>query len=642
MGSGGNAFSVVGGVTGTKVSVKKGDLAMPAVDLKKSYDLSVDLAAQVATLKSFGLQAVQGGREILRGSLAQPMQIGWSANAGALPDAKMELTVSDLRLQDWSALVGAPVQGSVQAKASFGVQGGGKDLGFAVASTLSGISGQFGSNAVKNLGLQATLDGAVAGFAEPAKRRLTVNSKVSDLGGEAAVVKFERYGLEAKADLGLPEGAVALNDIQVRLREGTTDGGSVGLKGRWDLVAGGGDLNLTARGVNEAGLRPFLQAALGNKQLRSVQLSADLGTKIDPKGESSVKASAVVTNLVVRDPSGAVPETPLYVGVNLDGSGTAQKLTLRNAGLKLSPTVRAKNEVNLTGDLDFAKADALKGGFKLTAEALDVTPYYDLFAGGTAPATESKPAPTTTPPPAGPQKEPDPIKLPVELLTFDAQIGKFFLREVAAENFVASVKIQSTRIEVQPLQLALNGAPIKASTKLNLGVPGYEYDFNLSAVAIPVKPFANSFVPSLKDRIEGSIHAGADVKGAGTTGVNLKKSLQGALNFAVTNANLKLAVSGQKPGILSMLTSVLATALNIRELKDKPIMEIQAGAKMGGGKIDLVDTRARSASLEITSTGSIPIADDLMQSPLGFPVNVSLSRELAEKAKLVPANTPTN
>ncbi len=642
MGSSGNVITVAGSVTGSQVSVKSGEMVMPVLELKTSYDLAVDLAAQTATLKSFALNSSQGGREILRGSLSQPMQVSWSATAGALPDARMQLAVTDLRLQDWSALAGAPMQGTVRAMADLGVQGGGKDLGFAITAALAEMSGTFASNVVKNLGLQAKVDGSFTAFADATRRRLVLDASVTELGGDAAMLKFSRYGMEAKVDLGLPEGAVTMNDIQVRLREGTSEGGQVGLKGKWDLVKGGGELNLSAQGVNEFGLRPFLQAALGDKQLRSVLLSAELGTRIDPNGGSSIKASATVTNLVVRDPAGAVPEYPLAVGLNVDASGTKEKLTLRQAGLKLTPTVRAKNEVGLTGDLDFSKADALKGAFKLTAESLDVTPYYDLFAGGSPTVTPpSTPAPT--PAPSGPQTEPDAVKLPVELLTFDVRVGKFFLREVAAENFVMAVKIQGSRIDIEPLQLALNGAPIKGGMKLNLGVVGYEYDFKLSADGVPVKPFANSFVPMLKNRIEGTIQAGADIQGAGLTGVNLRRSLQGGMQMAVTNANLKLtSVGDQKPGVLSILTGLLATALNIRELKDQPIMEVFGVVKMGGGKIDLTEALVRSASLEAGMTGSILIADDLMQSPLGFPVNVALSRPLAERARMVPSDTPTN
>lgn len=639
----GKKIAVAGAVTGTRVSVKQGELVTPPLDLRKSYDLAVDLAGQSLTIRALGLGATQGGRDVLRGTLSNPMQVSWAPNAPALPDAAFDLTLSDLRLADWSALAGTPLAGSFGAKARLGVQGGGKDLGFDVAATLAGFSGTFASNVVRNLGASATAKGTVAAFADPAKRRLTLAAEVRDLGGDAAVVRFSHYGLEARVDLGLPEGAIVFNDVQMTLHEGTKPGGSVGLKGRWNTTTAAGDLQLTAKDVNEEGLRPFLQAALGDKQLRRVQLAADLGLKLDPAADSAVKATASVTNLVVHDPSGMVPESPLAAGITLDASGSKQKLAVRQAELRLTPTARAKNVASLTGDLDFSKADALKGGFQLTSESMDVTPYFDLFAGGGGSAPAASPATNTPPASTGPMTEPEAIKLPVERLTFEAKVGKFFLREVAAENFDLAVKIEGSRIEVQPLRLALNGAPIQGGMKLDLGVPGYQYDLKVSADRVPVAPFANSFVPMLKDRIGGSFVAGLDVKGAGITGTNLQKHLAGAMNLSVTNANLSLNPKGnQKPGFLTMLVTLLANALNIRELKDQPIMDLVATAKMGGGKIDLTEARVRSASLEAGSVGSIPIAADLMQSPLNFPVNLALNRELAQKARLVPADAPTN
>jgi hypothetical protein len=146
----------------------------------------------------------------------------------------------------------------------------------------------------------------------------------------------------------------------------------------------------------------------------------------------------------------------------------------------------------------------------------------------------------------------------------------------------------------------------------------------------------------LKGRVEGSATAGLDIKGAGLTGVNLQKHLVGGLNFAVTNANLKLTDGGRRKGIMNLLTSLLAAAFNIRDLRDQPIMEIAAQAKLGDGKIEVTQGSFRSASLAARMTGSIPIADDLMQSPLKLPVEIALSREVAQRARLVGADAPTN
>lgn len=636
---GGSRVAVIGSATGSKISIKRADLVTPALDARDSYDLTVDLKAQSAEVKAFALSVNQGGREVVNGRLSAPLLVAWGNPNATAPDANLEFDLKDLRLADWSALIGTPLQGSLTARAKLGVSGAGKDLGFDVNGTMAGLTGKFGSNEVRNLGAALASSGKLASFADPAKRRLNVQAKVTDLAGQAAVLDFSRYGVEAQADVGLPENAITLNDVQVKLSDGGRPGGAMGLKGQWNTQRGAGDLQISAREVNETGLRPFLQAALGEKQLRTVLLSAELGAKIDPAAESTVKGAVILTNLVVRDPSGTVPETPLAAGLAVDAGGTGQKLVIRQGELRLAETARAKNVLGLTGELDFSKTNALKGNLKLAADSVDITAYLDLFAGK---ADTNAPPAATPPPSTGPQREPDPIRLPIELLTMEARIGKFFVREIAAENFLAVLKLTSSRVELQPFQLAFNGAPLNAKMNLNLGVPGYEYDLNFSADHLPVRPIANSFSPMLKNRIEGAVTAGATIKGAGITGTSLQKSLTGGLNLSVTNANLKLADETQKKGFLSVLTGLLATALNIRELKEQPIMDLIASAQMGGGKIDLTNAVVRSSSFEAGSVGSIPIAANLMQSPLSFPLNLALRRDLADRAKLVSSDTPTN
>lgn len=637
----GQKVAIRGGLTAAKFSVKRADLVTPPLDARQAYDVAVDLKTQVAEVKAFALNVQQSGREVVAGRLSAPLIVQWGQANAAAPDANVDFEVKDLRLADWSALVGTPLQGSLQARAKAGVANAGKDLGFEIAGALSGLSGRFGSNEVRNLGAALTASGKVASFADATKRRLGVQAKVTDLAGKAAVVEFARYGLEAQADIGLPENAVALHDVQVKLSDGGQAGGAVGLKGQWNTLKGAGELQLSARELNETGLRPFLQAALGNKQLRTARLTADSTTKIDPAAESTVKGVVIFTNLVVRDPAGTVPETPLAAGLTVDAGGTAQRLVIRQGELRLAETARAKNVMTLTGELDFSKTNALKGALKLAADSMDVTPYVDLFVA--QPSTNTPPAsPKPATPSAGPQREPDAIHLPVELFTAEARIGKFYLREIAAENFLAGLKVTSTRVELQPFQLAFNGAPMSAKANLNLGVPGYEYDLSFSAERVPVKPIANSFSSLLQNRIEGAINAGGSIKGAGVTGTSLQKSLVGGLGLSITNANLKLADESQRRGFLSVLASLLATALNIRELKDQPIMDLIAGAQMGAGKISLTNALVRSSAFEAGSVGEIPIAADLLQSPLSFPLQLALRRDLADRAKLTGTDTPTN
>jgi hypothetical protein len=195
-------------------------------------------------------------------------------------------------------------------------------------------------------------------------------------------------------------------------------------------------------------------------------------------------------------------------------------------------------------------------------------------------------------------------------------------------------------VELSPFHARLNGAPVTAGARLNLGVPGYEYAIQASADAVPVRPLANSFVAAVKDRIEGTVDAAVDIRGAGVTGTSLQKSLAGGMQFGITNANLKLDTGSR--GVMSILTGLLATALNIRELRDQPIMEIGADVGFGEGAIQLRHAAFRSASLGAQVQGAIPIADDLMQSRLELPVHLELSRDLARRARLVGADEATN
>jgi hypothetical protein len=505
---------------------------------------------------------------------------------------------------------------------------------------MAGVNGIVASNEMKNLGFQAESSLVLHGFATPPQRQLGGSLKISGLSGGLAMATFDRHGIEATADLGLPEGAVQIRRLQAQLQQGNQPCGMVAVQGDWNLERGAGNLTLAIQDLTATGLRPFLQAALGEKQLRSANLVADIRVQHEAAGQTAIKATADLKDLVVHDPAGKLPQSPLAGSIAVDAGGANGKLTIRQGDLKLTPTDRAKNELRLTGDLDLSKTNALRGALKLAADSIDVTPYFDLFAAGTNTTAQTPPEPR--PAPGSPPQEPEAMQLPIELLTVDSTIGKFYLRDVALENWRTGVRIEGSRIQVQPLQLTLNGAPVQGDVRLNLGVPGYEYAIQFSADGVPVKPVASSFFPLLKGRIEGKADASMQIAGAGVTGVNLQKHLQGQVGLSVTNANLKLVDTSARKGILGLLTTVLASALNIRELRDQPIMDIVARAKAGSGNIDLTQGTIRSASFAAAISGSIPIADDLMKSPISLPVDISLNRDVAQRARLLGPNQETN
>ena len=173
--------------------------------------------------------------------------------------------------------------------------------------------------------------------------------------------------------------------------------------------------------------------------------------------------------------------------VQADASLRKQVADVRQFQLTLTPTARAKNEVRLSGHLDLSDTNATTGQLKLAADSLDVTSYYDLFAGEKKtpegkPAVRSAPQ-TTAPPPTDANQEPEPTSLPFRNFTAGVEIGHFYLRELELANLQATARIDRGHVVLDPCKLALNGAPVATTLDLDLGVRGYKYALTLNARA---------------------------------------------------------------------------------------------------------------------------------------------------------------
>ncbi|HXI71187.1 MAG TPA: AsmA family protein [Verrucomicrobiae bacterium] len=358
----------------------------------------------------------------------------------------------------------------------------------------------------------------------------------------------------------------------------------------------------------------------------------------------------------------AVPGAgPADGAVSFKGHVTSKQKKIGLTGeLALTPTERAKNILQLNGDVDTTQADAITGNIKVAAESLDVTRYYDLLS-SLKPATNNAPVASSPKPAANPNQEPDAMKLPLKNFTFDLNIGHLFLREVDIAGWQTTALIDGGHVVLKPCQLALNGAPIKATTDLNLGVPGYTYDVTFNADAIPLAPLVDSFAPDRKGQIKGATSIGVAVKGAGVTGASLQKNLAGQFNFATTNMDLSIAnirsplinavinVIVGLPDLIRNPTAALGSIFGSTKkggfadaLTASPIDAITLQASAGGGQVKLQSAEVRSAAFQALASGQIDLAANLTNSTIAIPVRVTLSRSLASQIGLVDATTPAN
>ncbi len=333
--------------------------------------------------------------------------------------------------------------------------------------------------------------------------------------------------------------------------------------------------------------------------------------------------------------TGSGPATPLTAGVKLDGSFANQVLDLRQMQLALVPTPRAPtNELTAAGRIDLSSAAATKGRMTIKSDLLDLTQLYDAFTPEKSPATAPSKTPTNPGPAPTGNAEPEPITLPLNF-TAEANLGQVYLREMSLQNCQVTVKLEGSKVALDPCRLAMNGAPVNASVQLDLGVKGYTYALSAQLDKVPLEPIANTFSPESRGQYQGLILANAQIKGAGVTGASLQKNLSGQAAFSFTNANLQLM--GPKT---RRLVVPIATLLRIEAITKSPVNWLDARTELGGGNINLSRFVVQSGAFEATTQGVIPIAEVLTNSPLNLPVEFALRRPLAETANLLPPNTP--
>jgi hypothetical protein len=561
----GKQIGVSGRLNIARFQVKQKNQTTPTLDLQFNYGVAVDQTAQTAVLKSFDLTGTQDSRSLLDGKLTQPMTISLAGAAPSAGDAALNLSVNNLNLADWRAM--APdlePAGTVNAKVKVLAQNGGQQLAVDIESKIAGLSAKLGESPAKDLSAQLQ-----AHLTSQQSQVFAGKLGLTDLTGSYGTYHFANYGVTTDFDVTKRDSLIEIRKITGELREGANSGGKFDVAGNFDSAKSTGKFDVKLIGFNQNGLRPFLESALGDKKLVSVSLDSTTTATMGSGGDMSVKTDSKLANLVVKDPAGSLPSTPLEARVQVDTSLAKQIADIRQCQLTLTPTERAKNDLNLTGSVDLSKSNAITGSLKLVADSLDLTRYYDLFASTNKPSTTTtaKTSPTETPPPAkpGPEKEPDAINTPLRNFICDASIGKLYLREVEIDSFKTSAKVNGGHVLLKPLQLNLNGAPIKTDVDLDLGVPGYRYDVAFSAQGVPIAPFVNTFQPERKGQLAGLFTANAQIKGAGITGAGLQKNLTGDFNVLTTNINMSVD-NIRNP----LITSVLNVIVQIPGLIKNP------------------------------------------------------------------------
>ncbi|MDB6122839.1 MAG: hypothetical protein JWQ71_1832 [Pedosphaera sp.] len=442
-------------------------------------------------------------------------------------------------------------------------------------------------------------------------------------------------------DVLLRENVAEIRQFIGKVALGDLPGGDLSLKGQYDLKKQTGQADFKLNDLNQNALSPFLTSALGDKKLTSVSINADASAAYDANGDTSVKGEFGIANLLLKDPEGKLPKVPLAVGLKVDAGFARKVLRLDKTQLTWFQPGGDKTFVQFAGRVDMAKPNVISGDLQISSEAINLDPIYALLspAPTNAPAStaaKSAAKPVQTPPPttAQPQVEPAPIKLPLQQFTLDVRIKQLTLREVGIKDLVATTKIDGGQINLKPLQFVLNDTPVSVLLDLNLEVPGFQYSGTYAAEKLSLEPLVNTFAPEQRGHIKGFLLAKGQFRGAGITGPNLRKNLNGQFDLTIDNANLDVT----SPLVKGFLVPV-AIALSSPSILESPLTYVNANVRAGTGTIKLADFKAESASFSATTAGDIPIADVVANSPFEkFPVHFALERSLATGIGMVPRN----
>ena len=486
---------------------------------------------------------------------------------------------------------------------------------------------------------------------------------LSDFTGSLGTMQFKDYQASVAAAVDLLRGTITLQRMNVVMQDNFKAGGSVDMNGKYDLASKKGKLDFKSSELNQNALAPFVAAAIAPNRLVSIGLDLNGSATFDLAGESRVQGGIKVANFIVDDPAKRLPTTPLGFGINFDVSQKGSVTDLHSLQLGLGPTATLANELLIAGKIDLGTNAPSPSSLSLKSDGLDFTALYNLFAGG---ATTNKPAASATPakgtittpaPKDTADAEPAAIRLPFQQFDLDVNLAKVLLREVVISNWVTKVSIRQSVVTLDPFSLGLNGAPVTAKGRFDVGVPGYTYDLTLNGDAIPLPPFVNSFQPERTGQIGGTVVVKAALKGAGVTGTSLGKNLNGQVDVAATNLNLK--VGDVKSPILKTVVNIVIglpelirspglgtlgklTGLGggsqatgwVDEFSQSPISSITAHAVAGGGKVDLQKAEVLSPAFQIDAKGPITFAPVLTNSTIELPVAVALKDSLAKKVGL--------
>ena len=162
---GGSVIAAKTRFNAAKFSLTQKGQTSPPLDLQVACVVTVNTSDKTALLQTLTLDGTQNQKQLLRGSLTQPMNLAWGNAAAATGDSAFDLTVSDFNFADWKTVLGDSIStGKLSLNLTVLSEQGGRQLKLGLTSQITDLSMRLGATPLTQAALTLKLNEQVNDF----------------------------------------------------------------------------------------------------------------------------------------------------------------------------------------------------------------------------------------------------------------------------------------------------------------------------------------------------------------------------------------------------------------------------------------------------------------------------------------------
>ena len=317
---------------------------------------------------------------------------------------------------------------------------------------------------------------------------------------------------------------------------------------------------------------------------------------------------------------------PTTIGLALKTKLSGDDIALNQTEITLPKSDRAANNLSATGKLSAPADKDISGSLKLSSDAVDLDSVIGLLPENEAAVTEG-------------DFVNDLAGLPDAFaglaLDLQLQLAKAFWDHITIAKADISGKASGKVIDLPKVQFELNGMPVTGSLRIDKTSPKPAYAFEVQLKDQLAQPLVAAIDPESKESIAGKVTVLAKLDSSGESQGEFWANLKGTAEFKFTDGDLRVFSDTTK-----ILLTPVAILLRLPEMLNSPIDSVHAKLKIENESIQLETCEVKGSVFVASATGAIALDETLEASALDLPVQLSVRRDVADKAGLIPKGTP--